>query len=186
VKEARHDGAEFGSGPVYAFRDASRSVDNASALSGRCFLVVTVALALVVLLPVVDLVALGFILAFLFYLLVVVVLAALLVVGARTLSRAAEELVAGLKGASAELENVEAGLSGMLGDGASEVSAWLVQPVRAVLGGAIQAIALLAAALFFSFLLLINTISYLGGVLTYTEQSDWEETGFLYLFVAPW
>jgi predicted PurR-regulated permease PerM len=142
------------------------------------FLVATLALALVALLPVVDVVALGFIFSFLFYLplrslgrrfprrytlvllgfyvLVVVVFALLVVVGFRFFSRSVTALIDELGDALAGMESGGDSLADLLADGVSTFGKWLIELLLSGIGGALGLIVLTATALFFSLLLLYN------------------------------
>jgi predicted PurR-regulated permease PerM len=142
------------------------------------FLLVAIALAAVAVLPVVDVVALGFIFSFLFYLplrslgrrfprryvlvlllfylLVVVVFVLLLVVGFRFFSSSVAALADDLQGAAAGTEQRGGSLAGLLDEGAATVARWLSESLLSVLAGTVGLIVLVATALFFSLLLLLN------------------------------
>ena len=141
------------------------------------FLLLAIGVLLLFLVPVVSMVALGFIFAFLMYLpirtllehihmrypLAVILLYLLLVVlivlvgiaGYALFHKHAGELSADLQAAIADLETHENAIRQLIADLGASAGAWLAQTLASLVSGAAGLIGLILGALFFSFLLLL-------------------------------
>ncbi len=141
------------------------------------FLVVAIGLSLLFLVPIIDTVALGFIIAFLMYLpirsltrrtpirypLAVITLYVLLVItivltvvaGFLIFVEQTQELTASLKGAVFNLETYEDSLMQLLSTLGAKAGTWLVKTLLSIITDISGLIGLVVIALFFSFLLLL-------------------------------
>jgi predicted PurR-regulated permease PerM len=141
------------------------------------FLVIGIAVLLLFLVPVISTVALGFIFAFLIYLLVralvehthiryplaVVLLYVLLLVLSivlwiavySVLHNNAGELSAGLQAVTAELETHETAIRQLIADMGASAGAWLAETLGSVVSGVLGLLGVVAGGYFFSFLLLL-------------------------------
>ncbi len=141
------------------------------------FLIIAIGVLLLFLVPVISMVALGFIFAFLmylpirtllehihmryalavllFYLLLVVLIIVIVIAGYSLFHQHAGELSADLEAAIADLETYESAIEQLIADLGASAAAWLAETLASLVGGALGLIGLVVGALFFSFLLLL-------------------------------
>jgi predicted PurR-regulated permease PerM len=175
--------------------------ESTSRYIAAAFLVVALALSLVALVPVVDTVAFGLVFAFLFYapirgisrrlsghyiliaILFYVVLLAIValafVLGFRYLSASAAGLSFDIEDAVARLEQTRSEAEGLVNQGAVKLAEVVIDVLLSAFGNLISLIALVTISLFFSFLLLINLDGGQGSLAKLVPERYYEEVALV-------
>ena len=173
------------------------------------FLIVALAVLLLFLVPVIDTVALGFIIAFLMYLpiraltrrssiryslavillyvLLVVIIVVIGVTAFSVFSKQSDTLSAALEAAIADIEEHEDALDQLVARVGSSAGAWLAEALASTVSGVLGLLGLVLAGLFFSFLLLLAMGNAKGALADWiTPRSDRESILLLMKLDQVW